>query len=54
LGKKEHTLEEIGQGLRVGRERARQIEMKALKRLRHAIWSKIRLGIMKTKEGKKR
>jgi DNA-directed RNA polymerase sigma subunit (sigma70/sigma32) len=31
----EHTLEEVGQGFQVTRERIRQIEAKALRRLRH-------------------
>ncbi|MBB3149770.1 RNA polymerase sigma factor (sigma-70 family) [Phyllobacterium trifolii] len=34
-GKQEHTLEEVGQIYGVTRERIRQIEVKALKRLRH-------------------
>ena len=34
--KKEHTLEEVGRQLAVTRERIRQIEAKALKKLRHA------------------
>ena len=34
--KKEHTLEEVGRHLAVTRERIRQIEAKALKKLRHA------------------
>ena len=31
----EHTLEEVGQGFQVTRERIRQIEAKALRKLRH-------------------
>ena len=31
----EHTLEEIGRSFKVSRERIRQIEKKALKRLKH-------------------
>jgi RNA polymerase primary sigma factor len=34
--RKEHTLEEVGRHLAVTRERIRQIEAKALKKLRHA------------------
>lgn len=33
---KRHTLEEIAQGMGVTRERIRQIERRALRRLRHA------------------
>jgi RNA polymerase primary sigma factor len=35
---KEHTLEEIGSSFRVTRERVRQIEAKALKRLQTPQW----------------
>jgi RNA polymerase primary sigma factor len=31
----EHTLEEVGQNFQVTRERIRQIEVKALRKLRH-------------------
>ncbi len=31
----EHTLEEVGQSFQVARERIRQIEAKALRKLRH-------------------
>jgi RNA polymerase primary sigma factor len=34
-GESVHTLEEIGRGFRLSRERIRQIEVKALKKLRH-------------------
>ena len=34
--KSEHTLEEVGQGFSVTRERIRQIEAKALLKLRHS------------------
>ena len=37
----EHTLEEIGQGFNVSRERIRQIEAKALRKLRHPSRSKL-------------
>jgi RNA polymerase sigma factor (sigma-70 family) len=35
IGSDEHTLEEVGEKLRVGRERIRQIEAKALRKLKH-------------------
>ena len=34
-GEKEHTLEELGQQFQVTRERIRQIEVKAIKKLRY-------------------
>ena len=36
----EHTLEEVGQSFQVTRERIRQIEAKALRKLRHPSRSK--------------
>ena len=36
----EHTLEEVGQNFEVTRERIRQIEAKALRKLRHPSRSK--------------
>jgi len=36
----EHTLEEVGQQFKVTRERIRQIEEKALRKLKHSSWSK--------------
>jgi len=38
--KSDHTLEEVGQGFEVTRERIRQIEAKALRKLRHPSRSK--------------
>jgi RNA polymerase primary sigma factor len=35
IGTNEHTLEEVGQQFRVTRERIRQIEAKALRKLQH-------------------
>jgi RNA polymerase primary sigma factor len=35
LDGKDHTLEEVGQAFNVTRERIRQIEAKALRKLRH-------------------
>jgi RNA polymerase primary sigma factor len=35
----EHTLEEVGQSFQVTRERIRQIEAKALRKLRHPLRS---------------
>jgi RNA polymerase primary sigma factor len=37
----EHTLEEVGQSFTVTRERIRQIESKALRKLRHPSRSKV-------------
>jgi len=37
----EHTLEEVGQSIGVTRERIRQIESKALRRLRHPVRSRL-------------
>jgi RNA polymerase primary sigma factor len=39
-GRREHTLEEIGKKLGVTRERIRQIEAQALRRLRHPLRSR--------------
>jgi RNA polymerase primary sigma factor len=38
---KEHTLEEVGQQFAVTRERIRQIEAKALRKLRHPSRSRL-------------
>jgi RNA polymerase primary sigma factor len=47
-GESEHTLEEIGQGFRFTRERARQIEAKALKKLKRAVRHKVyQMGCVK-------
>ena len=40
-GESEHTLEEVGQSIGVTRERIRQIENKALRRLRHPVRSRL-------------
>jgi RNA polymerase primary sigma factor len=40
-GGSEHTLEEVGQSFTVTRERIRQIESKALRKLRHPSRSKM-------------
>ena len=40
---REHTLEEVGNYLKLTRERIRQIEIKALKKLRHPVRSKLLL-----------
>jgi len=40
-GEKEHTLDQIGKKLKVSRERIRQIETTALRKLRHASPSKL-------------
>ena len=37
----DHTLEEVGQAFQVTRERIRQIEAKALRKLRHPTRSKL-------------
>ena len=36
----EHTLEEVGKSFNVTRERIRQIESKALRKLQHPDWAK--------------
>jgi RNA polymerase primary sigma factor len=40
-GAEEHTLEEVGQSFGVTRERIRQIETKALRKLRHPVRSRL-------------
>jgi RNA polymerase primary sigma factor len=48
----EHTLEEVGQSFAVTRERIRQIEAKALRKLRHPSRSrKLRAFMEGTREG---
>ena len=44
--KSDHTLEEVGQNFDVTRERIRQIEAKALRKLRHPSRSKRLRGFM--------
>jgi RNA polymerase primary sigma factor len=39
--RQDHTLEEVGQVFEVTRERIRQIEAKALKKLRHPMRAKL-------------
>jgi RNA polymerase primary sigma factor len=39
-GNEEHSLEEIGQKLSLSRERIRQLEMRAIKKLRHPAYRK--------------
>jgi len=41
IGESEHTLEEVGNGFSVTRERIRQIEAKALRKLRHPSRGKV-------------
>jgi RNA polymerase primary sigma factor len=45
----EHTLEEVGRSFQVTRERIRQIESKALKKLRHPSRSEILRGLLENK-----
>ena len=50
---REHTLEEVGQRFAVTRERVRQIEAKALKKLRHPSRSeRLRAFLSRTNDGK--
>ena len=44
-GCQEHTLEEVGEKYKVTRERIRQIEAKALKKLRHPAKAKYLIGL---------
>jgi RNA polymerase primary sigma factor len=44
--KADHTLEEVGQDFDVTRERIRQIEVKALRKLRHPTRSKNMKGFV--------
>ena len=47
----EHTLEEVGQSFQVTRERIRQIEAKALRKLRHPSRSPQAEGVRRRREG---
>lgn len=45
-GEDEHTTEEVGKMLRVSRERIRQIEAKALRKLRHRSYTRVLLPFL--------
>ncbi len=52
-GQQEHTLEEVGRVLGITRERVRQLEMRALKKLRHLRLAEEMLGMLADMENRR-
>lgn len=52
-GQQEHTLEEVGKVLGITRERVRQLEMRALKKLRHLRLAEEMLGMLADMENRR-